>query len=101
MFSSVVDNIREFGTLKAVGATTADLALLLFAQSIAYAFIGTLIGLALVAEMAAGISSARLTLILPSWLTFGTMVLMTGICVTASVLALMRIRKVEPAMVFR
>ena len=101
MFSSVVDNIREFGTLKAVGSTTGDLAVLLLAQSIAYALIGTLIGLALVAGIAAGIRSARLTLITPPWLTFGTIALMTGVCVFASVLALLRIRKLEPAMVFR
>ncbi len=30
MFSAVVDNLREFGTLKAIGATTGDLAILLF-----------------------------------------------------------------------
>jgi putative ABC transport system permease protein len=101
MFSSVVDNIREFGTLKAVGATTGDLALLLLAQSVAYALIGTLIGLALVAEMGALLRSPRLTLITPPWLSGGTVVLMLGVCIVASVLALLRIRKVEPAMVFR
>jgi putative ABC transport system permease protein len=101
MFSSVVDNIREFGTLKAVGATTGDLALLLLAQSVAYALIGTLIGLALVAEMGIGLRSPRLTLMTPPWLTFGTVALMAIVCISASVLALLRIRKLEPAMVFR
>jgi putative ABC transport system permease protein len=101
MFSSVLDNLREFGTLKAVGATTGDLALLLFGQSVAYAWIGSLVGLALVTRMAAGLRSAKLTLLLPPSLMIGTVVVMTGICLLASTLALLRIRKVEPAMVFR
>lgn len=101
MFSSVVDNIREFGTLKAVGATNWDLAMLLLVQSVVYALMGTLVGLALVTRMAAGIRSARLALVLPPWLTLGTIVGMTIVCVLASSLALLRIRRVEPAMVFR
>ena len=33
MFSAVVDHVREFGTLKAIGATNMDLAKLLLAQA--------------------------------------------------------------------
>jgi putative ABC transport system permease protein len=101
MFSSVLDNLREFGTLKAIGAKNLDLALLLIAQSIAYAWIGSLVGLALVTRMAAGMRSAKLTLVLPPTLTLSTVVGMTVMCVLASGIALLRIRKVEPAMVFR
>lgn len=101
MFSSVLDRLREFGTLKAVGATNGDLALLLLGQSLAYAWIGSLIGLALVTRMAAGMRSAKLTLVFPPALTIGTVVGMTLVCIFASSLALLRIRRVEPAMVFR
>jgi len=101
MFSSVVDNIREFGTLKAIGATTFDLAILLFVQSVLYGVMGSVIGLFLVSRMAVGIRSAKLALNLPPQLTFGTVLVMIVMCVLASSLALLRIRKVEPAMVFR
>jgi putative ABC transport system permease protein len=101
MFSAVVDNIREFGTLKAIGATTMDLAKLLFVQAVAYASMGSLIGLALVTRVAEGIRSAKLALQLPWQLLVGTSVLMVFMCVFASSLALLRLRKVEPGMVFR
>jgi putative ABC transport system permease protein len=101
MFSAVVDNVREFGTLKAIGATNLDLGLLLIVQSVIYAIMGSVIGLALVTRMAAGIRSAKLALVLPPWLTGGTLIMMIGLCVFASSLALLRVRKVEPAMVFR
>jgi putative ABC transport system permease protein len=101
MFSAVVDNIREFGTLKAIGCTNLDLALLLFVQSVAYAAAGSLVGLALVTRIALGIRSPQLALSIPPWLTAGTFVAMVVLCLFASSLALLRVRKVEPAMVFR
>ena len=101
MFSAVVDNIREFGTLKAIGVTNSDLSMLLFVQSVAYALLGSLVGLSLVAQMAKGIRSAKLALNTPPQLTLGTVAIMIVMCVFASSLALLRLRKVEPAMVFR
>ncbi len=101
MFSAVVDNIREFGTLKALGATNVDLAFLLLVQSVVYGVVGSAFGLMAVSQMAKGIRSAKLTLIMPPWLTFGTVGFMVLMCCLASGLALLRLRKVEPAMVFR
>ena len=62
MFSAVIDNMKDFGALKALGATTLDLARLLFVQAIIYAFSGTLIGLFLVTRMAGESAGANLAL---------------------------------------
>ncbi|MBL8684343.1 MAG: FtsX-like permease family protein [Myxococcales bacterium] len=101
MFSSVIDNLREFGTLKAIGATGWDLALLLLVQSVLFALLGSLVGLALVSRISEGIRSANLALVLPAPLFVGTFVVMTLMCLAASSLALARVRSVEPGMVFR
>lgn len=101
MFSGVVDNLREFGMLRAIGATTWDLALVLVLQAAGYAVAGSGLGLLLVGLLAKGIRSPELAVILPPWLVFGAPVLMLGVCVAASFLALLRIRGLEPAMVFR
>lgn len=101
MFAAVVDNLREFGTLKAIGATTGDLAILLFTQAVAFALGGTLIGLAAVSKIADGIRSATMTFILPGELFLATAVLMLILCMLASGLSLLRLRKLEPAMVFQ
>lgn len=101
MFSAVVDNLREFGTLKALGTTTADLAKLLFVQSVAYSVVGSTIGLALVSNLANAIRSPRLALVLLPQTYLGTYVVMTLLCVVASSLALFRLHRLEPAMVFR
>jgi putative ABC transport system permease protein len=101
MFSAVVDNLREFGTLKAIGATTSDLAKLLFVQSLAFAVLGSSIGLALVSRVAAAIRSPKLAMVLGPEMYVGTVVAMTLLCVVASSLALVRLHRLEPAMVFR
>jgi putative ABC transport system permease protein len=101
MFSAVIDNLREFGTLKAIGATNGDLAVLLLVQSIVYALMGSLLGLAVVSLMANGIRSAQLAMNVSPALFGGTVVAMLGLCVFASSLSLLRLRKLEPAMVFR
>jgi len=101
MFSAVVDNVREFGTLKAMGATTWDLAKLLFVQALGYAVLGSTVGLFLVTRMAEGIRSPNLVLVLPWWMYAGTFGFMAILCIVASSLALVRVRSVEPGMVFR
>lgn len=101
MFSSVLDNLREFGTLKAVGATTWDLSKLLLVQAVTYAVVGTVIGLALVGQLAEAIRSPQLALVLPPTLYAATLVVMTLLCVTAALASIFRLRKLEPAMVFR
>lgn len=101
MFSAVVDNVREFGTLKAIGATTWDLGRVLWIQAILYALVGSLLGLALVSQIASAARSPQLAMVLPSSLLLGTTVLMVVLCIVASTLSLVRVRAVEPAMVFR
>ena len=101
MFSSVLDNLREFGTLKAVGATTFDLSKLLFVQAVTYAVVGTIIGLTIMTQLSEAIRSPQLALVLPATLFAGTAVLMIALCVMASIASILRLRKLEPAMVFR
>lgn len=101
MFSAVIDNLREFGTLKAIGATNGDLTVLLLVQSVAYAVIGSLLGLTVVSLIASAIRSPQLAMNLSPELFGATFVAMLGMCVLASSLSLFRLRKLEPAMVFR
>ena len=101
MFSAVVDHVREFGTLKAIGATNMDLTKLLLAQAVTCAVAGATIGLAIVAQLVNVVRGPELPMALPVWLMGATLVGMIVICVFASIMALMRVRAIEPAMVFR
>jgi len=101
MFSSVLDHVREFGTLKAIGCTNFDLTKLLLAQSLGYAIFGSLIGMAVVTGMAEGIRSPQLVPIIDPRLYLLAPLAMIVLCMAASVLALFRVRSLEPGLVFR
>ncbi len=101
MFSSVVDHQRELGTLKAIGCRTQDLAVMLCAQAVMYGLLGSLVGLALAARLTAFMRSPNLAVMLPINIIVSVPFVMTAICLVSATLALNRIRKLEPGMVFR
>lgn len=101
IFSAVSDNLREFGTLKAVGARGIDLGLILFAQSIAFGVIGSILGLGAVSLMAQALNSGKLLISIQPWMIGTSIALMTAMCCTASLFSLIRLWRVEPGMVFR
>jgi putative ABC transport system permease protein len=101
MFTGVVDRIREFGTLKAIGCRNRDLSLLLLAQSAIFGLLGSLIGLGAISNIAELMRSPRMAMVLP-WPAYAiTPLLMILLCGLASLLAANRIHKLEPGMVFR
>lgn len=101
MFSSVLDNLREFGTLKAIGCTNGHLTALLLVQSLLYALLGSVVGLGLVVMVTSAMRQPLLVPIIPKPIFAIVPFAMVILCLSASILALSRIRKLEPAMVFR
>lgn len=101
MYGAVLDNLREFGTLKAIGSTTGDLGKVLILQALIYAGIGSAVGITALGFIGRAIRSAKLTLRYPPELLAGLLLAMVAICVAASLLGLLRLRKLEPGIVFR
>jgi putative ABC transport system permease protein len=101
MFSAVLDNLREFGTLKALGATTLDLVGLLWAQAIVYGLLGAVVGSVLVGRVAVATRSAQIAMQLPPELLLATAGIAVLLCLVTSSVAVLRVRSIEPAMVFR
>jgi putative ABC transport system permease protein len=101
MLSAVLDNLREFGTLKAIGATTRDLMKILVVQSLLIAGIGSAVGVVIVSQMARMARAPNVMMPVSTRVLLGTISLLVVVCVLASGLALARLRKLEPAMVFR
>lgn len=91
MFSSVIDNLRQFGTLKAIGCTNGDLARLLVVQALVYGVVGSVLGLGMVAGMVQGMRNPQLTPIVPNIALVITVGVMVAVCLMASVLALLQI----------
>jgi putative ABC transport system permease protein len=102
LFSSTLDHLRDYGTLKAIGATNAYVRNLILMQSFIFAIAGYVIALALIFLFKAAVTGAGL-IIQYSVLELVILFLITVfISVGGSlVFSIRKINNVEPASVFR
>lgn len=101
LFSSVVDRTREYGTLKALGATNQDLRKLLLTQAMIFAVGGYGVGMTGFFIFKVAVTNTPLALRTPPWVMGLIAVITVLLCMGASVLAIRRVTKLEPALVFR
>jgi len=101
IYSATVDHIREYGTLKAMGATNAYIYRVIVQQAAISAVIGY--GLAIVVALTAAHLSQQGTtaIILPMPLVAGLFALTLLMCTLASAVSINKVTRIDPAMVFK
>ncbi len=101
LYSSAIDRIKDYGTLKAIGATNGYIRRLIVTQAMIIAVLGFCIGMVLVEGFRNGIANAGTIFDYPIWLrvTFFAVTVLIGLF--GSVFAIKRITSLEPAAVFR
>jgi putative ABC transport system permease protein len=99
----VLDNIRHFGTLKAMGATNWTIARMVLFQSVVVGLLGYGVGVGATALFGntAAKNSPQLAFKFTPELMLIAFCAMTLLVAAASVLSLRRVVKLEPAIVFR
>ena len=101
MYSATYDRIKDYGTLKAIGATGRYITLLVIAQSFIYAVVGFAVSLLLLIMTKLGMAKAGLIINLsPQFLGFLFFVTLI-IAVASSLFSIQKLKKVEPSSVFR
>ena len=101
LYASVLDRLSEFGTLKAIGATERQIYSMILGQTLLLAFFGSAAGLMCVVAIQYGCSTPRAQIVIPWWMSAGSCVLVTAICLCASLLPYLRVRQIAPAMVLQ
>lgn len=101
LFAMTVEKLPEFGVLKAMGASMRELALIVLHQGMLCGLLGLLVGLGISVSIGNLASSAGTAVLIPWPLISGVTVLTVLLCTGASLLSIMRLRRVEPAAVFR
>jgi putative ABC transport system permease protein len=101
MYSSALDRLKDYGTLKAIGASNRYITRLILAQASLFTAAGFLLGMAFLEGFRIGVEKSGLIfsfspLVLASMLTTIGLISLGG-----ASFALRRIRSVEPAAVFR
>ncbi len=99
MYAMVLDRLAEFGTLKAMGATLRQILTILLVQAMVLASVGSAAGLIVVAVIQSTVHSPHAPIVIPWWLSIGSCLLVTAICLLSSLLPYMRIRRLDPLFV--
>ena len=101
LYTSTMEHIKEFGTVKAIGGSNRDIYRILGEQALIAAVVGFLLGSGMawgVRPLLAGLH-LRLVVTPPLFVTvfLGTLVL----CLLASMLSFRKVASIDPALVFR
>jgi len=101
IYSSTIEHIREFGTLKAIGATNWTIYRIILEQAAVNAVIGFLVGLVLALFIKKGYDALGIAMQIPPLLMGVVSVLTLVMCLSASTVSIRKVRLLDPVTVFR
>lgn len=100
-YSFTLDNMRYFGTLKAMGAKDGVLLNMILCQSLVVGVIGFGLGAGLAAVFGAAVGNKELAFRLPWQLLFVSGSAVIIICMLSAILSMRKVLTLEPAIVFK
>jgi putative ABC transport system permease protein len=101
LYSATIDRIRDYGTLKAIGATNRFIRRLILMQAFLYSLIGFAIGYAMIEGFRNGIAKAGTLFDFSPTIKLAFFLITVFIAVSGTLFAIRRIVRLEPASVFR
>lgn len=100
-YSFTLDNLRYFGTLKAMGATNTTLLRMILLQAVTVGFIGFGLGTGLASWFGVAMRSSPLAFFLTWQLLFVAGTATVIICLISAMLSMRKVMVLEPAIVFK
>ena len=101
MYSSALDRLKDYGTLKAIGAGNKYISRLILTQAMLFTIVGFVVGLVLLEGFKIGVAKSGLIFSFSPLVLIGMFSTIGLISLSGASFALSRIRSVEPAAVFR
>jgi len=101
IYATTMDHLKEFGTLKAVGAPNSYVYKVILTQAVISAVVGYTFGmmLSMVIVHYAGLQGAPVLMNL--WLLIATFILTMLMCAGAALISINKVTRLDPAMVFK
>ena len=101
LYSSTMEHIKEFGTVKAIGGSNADIYAILGKQASIAAVAGFVVGAAMAYGMAPLVAKMDLKLIIPNELAIAVFFGALLMCLLAAMISFRKVAAIDPALVFR
>jgi putative ABC transport system permease protein len=101
IYATTMDHIREYGTLKAMGAPDSYIYRVIIAQAGMSAVAGYVLAMIVSVFIVRASRSAGAAILLPWQMAIGLFFLTLLMCVSAAVVSINKVTSLDPAMVFR
>lgn len=101
VFASTMEHLREYGTLKALGAKNSDLYLVIFTQTAISAIIGYALGVIIIVLSRGGIEQAGVDLYLSPILFIALFFILLFVCLASAYFSIRKVRMLDPVTVFK
>ncbi|MBZ5563744.1 MAG: ABC transporter permease [Acidobacteriia bacterium] len=101
IYTSTTEHLKEFGTLKAIGASNWDLYKIIIEQALINSVIGYVAGEFVSFWVIQAIKRGNLQVLLPWQVLAGIYVLTALMCLWSSTLSIYKVTKIDPALVFK
>jgi len=101
IYAATMDHIREYGTLKAMGATNAYLYRVLIEEAIWSAVLGYGLAMIVAHFIVQGSEKGGAVILMPPAMQIGMLFLAIFMCVAAALVSINKVTRIDPAMVFR
>jgi len=101
LYSSTMEHIKEFGTVKAIGGSNLDIYTILTKQATIAAVFGFIFGELMARSMYPLVELIHLKLIMPQMLSVVVFIGALLMCLTAAMISFKKVASIDPALVFR
>jgi putative ABC transport system permease protein len=100
LYSSTKDHLNEFATLRALGSSASYIHKVILTQAAFSAVLGYGLGMLISIIIAHFSEATALPMVMTPWLAFGLFAITAGMCAVSAVSAILKVTKIDPAMVF-
>jgi len=101
IYATTMDHIREFGTLKAMGAPNSYVYKVIMKQAAISAVIGYALGMVVSVFVVHGSEKGGAAILMPMPMAIGMFFLTLTMCVGAALVSINKVTHIDPAMVFK
>jgi putative ABC transport system permease protein len=101
LYTSTMEHIKEFGTVKAIGGSNGDIYRILAKQASISAVVGFLLGGGMARLLQPAMEKIDLKLIIVPELAAGVAVGTLALCLAAAMISFRKVASIDPALVFR
>lgn len=101
IYNSTMEHIKEFGTLKALGAVNSEIYRIIFSQALINALAGYLVSLVVTMLSVKIYEATDMVMVVSWWVNILVLALTLLMCLSASFVSIRKIQKVDPAILFR